>query len=55
MWRSELDLVSPTKGTLGETVLLSGADYSLFFGTSLTKVCYTDNIEGFCVQASVDV
>lgn len=55
LWRSELDLVSPTKGTLGETVLLSGADYSLFFGTSLTKVCYTDNIEGFCVQASVDV
>lgn len=47
-----MDLVSPSRGILGEIVLLSGADYS-GFGSFLTKVCYTDNTEGVCVQASV--
>lgn len=44
--------MSPTRGILGETVLLSGADHSVF-GSFLTKVCCTDNAEGVCVQASV--
>lgn len=47
-WRSELDLVSPARGILEEIVLII-----CFFGSFLTKVCYTDNTEGVCVQASV--
>lgn len=47
-WRSELDLVSPARGILGEVVLLSGAGYWVF-GSFL----YTDNTEWDCVQASV--